>query len=202
MSRTSRSKRAGLVVPGAVVDVAERAGELAGPVRDRVVEGASELAERAGELAERAGELAERAVELSGPLRTRVVDGAGELRVAAAPALGEALERGGAAWGALRGDAVVARGAARRWPWAVGAAVAGALAGAVVAKLMAKVAPADAPGAQEPHELRAVVDSADPGTRGGAVPSTPSVPLPAREGQPVAGAPVPSQPVASPTFKM
>ena len=200
MSRRSSSKRAGLVVPGVVVDAAERAGELAGPVRDRVVDSAGDLAERAGELAERAGELAERAVELSVPLRSRVADGAGELRVAAAPALGEALERGGAAWGALRGDVVVPRGAARRWPWAVGAAVAGALAGAVVAKLLAKVAPADAPGAQEPHELRAVVDSADAAIR--TAPVGPAVPRPTHEGQPVGGAPVPAPPIEEPTFKM
>ena len=193
MSRTSSSKRAGLVVPGVVVDAAERAVELSGPVRDRVVDSA-------GDLAERAGGLAERAVELSGPLRSRVADGAGELRIAAAPALGEALGRGGAAWGALRGEVVAPRGAARRWPWAVGAAVAGALAGAVVAKLMAKVAPADAPGAQEPHELRAVVDTADAGTR--TAPGAPAVSRPAQEGQPVAGAPVPAPPIGSPTFEM
>ena len=240
MGRTSRSKRAGLVIPGVVIEVADRAGELAGPVRDRVVDGATELAgragelveraggltERAGDLAERAGDLAERAghraapvrdrlldgageladragdlreraVERSGPLLDRVADGAGELRVAAAPVLGEVLERGGAAWGALRGDAVGPPSAVRRWPWALGAAVAGALAGAVVAKLLAKVAPADAPGAQEPHELRAVVDSAD----NRATPA-PSVPLPAREGQQVDGAPIPAPPVAKPTFEM
>ena len=249
MGRTSRNKRAGLVIPGVVVEVADRAGELAGPVRDRVVDGAAELAERAGELAERAGDLAERAghraapvrdrvfdgagelaeragdlreraVERSGPLRDRVADGAGELRVAAAPVLGEVLERGGAAWGALRGDAVGRTIAVRRWPWALGAAVAGALAGAVVAKLLAKVTPTDAPGAQEPHELRAVVDSpADrttpvaaavvptvtgstaSATASAATPS-PSVPLPTREGEEVGGDPVPAPPVAKTTFQM
>ena len=60
---------------------------------------------------------------------------------------------------------------------------------------MAKVAPADAPGAQEPHELRAVVDAPDDRT-------TPSVPLPDREGQQVGGAPVPAPPVSRPTFEM
>lgn len=195
MGRRSRNKRAGLVIPGVVVEVADRAGELAGPVRDRVVDGAADLAERAGELAERAGDLAERAGHRAAPVRDRVLDGAGELRVAAAPVLGEVLERGGAAWGALRGDAVGPRVAVRRWPWALGAAVAGALAGAVVAKLLSKVAPADAPGAQEPHELRAVVDSPAP------TPS-PSVPLPAREGQEVGGVPVPAPPVTKPTFQM
>jgi len=190
------------VVPAVVVEVAERAGGVAAPVRDRVVEGAGE---RAGELAVRATELRERAVERSGPLRDRVLEGAGEIRVAAAPVLGEARERGSAAWVALRGDAVVPPVASRRWPWALGAAVAGALAGAVVAKLMATVSPADVPGAQEPHELRAVVDTPDAlsarvtplastGAAAGAVP--------AHEGQSIDGPAVPAPPVSETTFKM
>ena len=129
MGRTSRNKRIGLVIPGAVVVTADRAGAVAGPLRDRVL------------------------------------DSAGELRGAAAPVVGEALERTGAAWGVLRGDRIGPPLAVRRWPWALGAALAGAAAGAVVAAMVRKVAPADAPGAQEPHELRAVVDSSDlPGT--------------------------------------
>ena len=166
MSRTSR-KRTGLVVPGAVVVVADRAGAVAGPLRDRVVDGAGELAERAG------------------PLRDRVLEGTDDLRIAAAPLVGEALERSGAAWSALRGEqAPVAP--VRRWTWAVGAALAGAAAGAVAAAVVRKVAPADAPGAQEPHELRAVVDTSDTGA------------VRLQETGPAAASP----PVAQPTFEM
>ena len=48
----------------------------------------------------------------------------------------------------------------RRWPWAAGAAVAGALAGAGVAYAVRRVVGQDAPGALEPEQLRAVVDTA------------------------------------------
>ena len=143
MRRTGRNKRIGLIVPGAVVVAADRAGAAAGPLRERVLESAGELAER------------------TGPLRERVLESAGELRGSAAPVVGEALERGGAAWGVLRGDRIGPPLAVRRWPWALGAALAGAAAGAVVAAMVRKVAPADAPGAQEAHELRAVVDSSN-----------------------------------------
>ncbi|MCW2713354.1 MAG: hypothetical protein JWN88_401 [Frankiales bacterium] len=46
----------------------------------------------------------------------------------------------------------------RRWPWALGAAVVGAAAGGAVAAVIRRVAGADAPDAQEPSELQAVVD--------------------------------------------
>ena len=172
--RRSRSRRelAGLAVSGAVIAATERATQLAERARDGAGELAGELADRSQPLRDRvvegAGELAERAQ----PLRERVVDGAGELVVAGRPVVGsavetvsgvleEALERGGAAWDALRADRVVPAPAVRRWPWAVGAALAGAAAGGVAAVLLRKIAPADAPGAQEPHELRAVVDTDD-----------------------------------------
>ena len=51
-------------------------------------------------------------------------------------------------------------GAARaaRWPWAVAAVVAGAAAGAGAAYAVRRVQGEDRPDAQEPHQLRAVVD--------------------------------------------
>ena len=48
---------------------------------------------------------------------------------------------------------------ARRWPWAVGAAVLGAAAGAAVAVAVRRVVGQDAPDAQDPEQLRAVVDT-------------------------------------------
>lgn len=66
----------------------------------------------------------------------------------------EVRERGGGAVEALAGR----RRPVRRWPWAVGAAVAGAAAGAAVAVLVRTVLGQDAPGAQEPEQLRAVID--------------------------------------------
>lgn len=56
------------------------------------------------------------------------------------------------------GIAVAAGRTSRRWPWAVAAAVAGAAAGAGVALLVQRLVGEDAPGAQEPEQLVAVVD--------------------------------------------
>ena len=75
---------------------------------------------------------------------------------------GDALVRGGAAWDALRGARVGPPIAVRRWPWALTAALAGAVVGAASAVALRAVFPRDAPGAQEPDELQAVVDSAKP----------------------------------------
>ncbi len=47
----------------------------------------------------------------------------------------------------------------RRWPWAVGAAVLGATAGAAVALTVRRLVGRDAPDAQEPEHLRAVIDT-------------------------------------------
>ncbi len=65
----------------------------------------------------------------------------------------------------------------RRWPWAVAAAVAGAAAGAAVALLLQRLAGQDAPGAQEPEQLRAVVDPAP------VDPADPAGPATTRPGQ-------------------
>lgn len=50
----------------------------------------------------------------------------------------------------------------RRWPWALAAGLLGAAAGAGVALAVRRVVGQDAPGAQEPEQLRAVVDPGPP----------------------------------------
>lgn len=47
----------------------------------------------------------------------------------------------------------------RRWPWAAAAAVLGAAAGAGCVLLLRRLIGQDAPDAQEPGELKAVVDT-------------------------------------------
>ena len=71
--------------------------------------------------------------------------------------------RGDAALTALRGERVGPPLAVRRWPWAVGAAVVGAAAGAGVALLVGRLLMGrDAPDAQDPADLEAVVDRPAP----------------------------------------
>ena len=86
----------------------------------------------------------------------------GRIAESTADAVGAVLEttlvRGGAAADALRGGPVGPPIGARRWPWAVVAAVAGAAAGAAVATLVGRLVGQDAPGAQEPEDVQAVVD--------------------------------------------
>ncbi len=77
---------------------------------------------------------------------------------AARDSLGTTRERGGAAWDVLRGAPAEAPPLARRWPWALGAAVLGAAVGGVVAAVLRRVGGEDAPGAQDPEEVVAVVD--------------------------------------------
>lgn len=83
--------------------------------------------------------------------------------------------RGAAALDALRGVPIGPPAGRRRWPWAVAAAVAGASAGVAVAVVLRRWGGTDAPGAQEPHELRAVVDGAG-ATVSPAQPATPPTP--------------------------
>jgi hypothetical protein len=78
-------------------------------------------------------------------------------------AVEEVLETGavrsGAAWSALRGERVGPPLAVRRWPWALAAAVLGAAAGAGLARLVGRLLLGqDAPDAQDPADLEAVVD--------------------------------------------
>jgi hypothetical protein len=71
---------------------------------------------------------------------------------------GEVALRADAAARALAGGPVRPPIARRRWPYAVLAAVLGAAAGAAAAVLAQRLAGTDAPDAQEPEELVAVVD--------------------------------------------
>jgi hypothetical protein len=67
--------------------------------------------------------------------------------------------RGGAAWRSLHGGPVRPPIGARRWPWALSAAVLGAAAGAVTARLAGRLLVGrEVPGAQAPEDLEAVVD--------------------------------------------
>lgn len=66
--------------------------------------------------------------------------------------LEDAFERGADAWGALRGRH------SRRWPWAVGSALVGAAAAVAVTVVTRRLSTQDAPGAQEPEQVEAVVD--------------------------------------------
>ena len=67
-------------------------------------------------------------------------------------------------------DVLPGRTRSRRWPWALAAALAGGAAAAGAVLLARKVEGTDAPGAQEPHELQAVVDR--PASAPGAAPAT------------------------------
>ena len=72
----------------------------------------------------------------------------------------EGRVRGGGVWQALRGGPVGPPLAGRRWPWAVLAGVLGALAGAATVLALRELMGRDAPDAQEPTALVAVVDRA------------------------------------------
>lgn len=136
--------------------------------------------------AARAGELAERAYAEAAPRVERVVSTGLEVsREVAVPAVATALEtvggaletsrvRGGAAWDALRGGPVGPPVAVRRWPWAVAAAVVGAAAGMAVAQLVARLIGTDAPDAQDPEDLQAVVDRPLDGPADGPADAPPS----------------------------
>lgn len=70
----------------------------------------------------------------------------------------EVAVRGGAAWDALRGERVGPPVAVARWPVAVAAAMAGAAAGVAVAVAVRRFSRPDAPDAQRPEDVEAVVD--------------------------------------------
>lgn len=134
-----------------------------------------ELADRAAELAVRAragaAPYVERARVEAEPYVERVQAETAVLVAAAAPLVESAVEtvtgvledagaRGSAAWAALLQEDV-APPAARRWPWAVGAALAGAASGAAMAYLSGRLRTEDAPNALEPDQVQAVVDRPD-----------------------------------------
>jgi hypothetical protein len=78
--------------------------------------------------------------------------------------LEETRDRTSAAYDALRGGPVGPPIAVRRWPWAAAAALVGAAAGAGLVVLLRRLIGQDAPGAQEPEELEAVIDLRTAGT--------------------------------------
>ncbi len=153
---------------------ARRAGTATGTAISAGGSAGGAAAQRAGGALVRAGQVIEQRSTAAAPGVGAVVGDVVEVVLdrAVAPAVGtlgslagavgEFLEepavRGGAALDALRGVPVGPPAAVRRWPWAVVAALGGAAAGAAVALLVHRVQRPDPPGAQEPHELRAVVD--------------------------------------------
>lgn len=101
------------------------------------------------------GEQVDAALEEARQRAEAILDDA---RQRAEAVLAEAAVRGGAAWDALRGERVGPPVAVARWPWAVAAAAGGAVAGAVVALAVRRLGRPDAPGAQDPADLKAVID--------------------------------------------
>lgn len=179
--------------------VAQRAGTA--------VQRGGDLVQRAGTAVERHGTAAapavgaavgggvERATELTGSAAQAARSAVSSTRSSAgtfATALAETVTgvldepatRGGAAVSALRGQRVGPPVAVRRWPWALGAALIGAGTAAGIVLVRRRLEGQDAPDAQEPHELRAVVDvpaAPTPGRptgAGGAVPTASGLPAP------------------------
>lgn len=113
-----------------------------------------------------AGSTVEEAVQRAGTAATALSGGYGPVRerVAAADAgalvrqVGDVLE-GVVEDGRSLTATALGRHPVKRWPWTAGAAVAGALAGAGVAYALRRLVGQDAPGALEPEQLRAVVDT-------------------------------------------
>lgn len=150
-------------------DARAAAEELAGRLRAEVEPRLERARDEVAELADRAAPYVVRAREEVTPYLERAATGTAALVVAAGPVveqavetvsgvLEEAGERGGAALLALRGGPVGPPVAVRRWPWAVGAAVAGAAAAAAVTWAVGRLRTSDAPDALEPEEVQAVVD--------------------------------------------
>ena len=130
-----------------------------------VTDGARELVVRvrssaepvAHDVAEGTRDLSVRALAAAEPVADRVVERVGD-------ALDTSLTRGGAALLALRGGPIGPPLGRRRWPWALGAALLGAAAGAAVAVVVSRLVPSDAPDAQDPEDVEAVVDLDRPAT--------------------------------------
>lgn len=163
MSKRSRARTAGAATGSAV--------SLGGGAAGSAAQRAGSALQRAGAVLEERSVTAapvvaagisaglDRAAEALGTAADRVGETVGSVSGGSlAGLLEEPAVRGGAALDALRGVPVGPPAAVRRWPWAVGAAALGALAGMGVALLVRRVQGEDAPDAQEPHELRAVVD--------------------------------------------
>ncbi len=81
-----------------------------------------------------------------------------DARARSGAALEEAAVRGEAAWDALRGERVGPPVGVSRWPWALAAAAVGAAAGVAVAIAVRRLSHPDAPDAQDPEDVQAVID--------------------------------------------
>lgn len=134
---------------------------------------AGTAARRAGAALHRAGSAVEQSSATAAPVAAEALGAAVEAVESALGTVGGAVGgvgevvggfleepalRGSAALDALVGRRVTPPVAGRRWTWALAAAGLGAAAGAGAALLARRLQPADPPGAQEPHELEAVVD--------------------------------------------
>ncbi|MCW2572594.1 MAG: hypothetical protein JWO88_2652 [Frankiales bacterium] len=127
--------------PSFAESLVERATDVPTDAFEAVLEDARQRAES---LLEEARERAEAIVD--------------EARTRGGAAFEEATLRGTAAWDALRGERVGPPVAVARWPWALAAALVGAAAGVAVAIAMRRINRPDAPGAQNPEDLEAVID--------------------------------------------
>lgn len=112
--------------------------------------------------------------------------------------LEDARERGYDVWEAVGGSRPKRRS---RYPWAPRAAVVGGILGVVAAVAVRALRKGDAPGAQEPEQVRAVVDPAPSATPTAVttapVSSTPVVAAPVAGTAPVAPAPESSAPATT-----
>lgn len=166
--RATRAQQAvGAATTSATTAAATRAGSAAQRAGAAVTRAGSALEQQGVSSAPAVGAALGTAVETAFDVAGSARQLAGRLGEATAETVSglvdEPAVRGMAALQALRG----AQPPRRRWTWAVGAALAGATAGAAVAVLVRRLGGGDAPGAQEPHELRAVVDvPTDPGAGG------------------------------------
>jgi hypothetical protein len=136
---------------------AVRAGEVLQRTGARLEQGS---ATAAPVVADAVGTAVETVVDAVGSAADAVGHVVGEVGAGLAGLLEEPGVRGGAALDALRGIPVGPPASVRRWPWALGAAVLGAAAGVAVALLAYRLQRPDAPGAQDPSEVPAVVDLA------------------------------------------
>lgn len=138
---------------------------------------AARAAEHASAAAASAGLAAGAALEVLGAAGREVVTAVrGGAELLPTPAvlegvLEDAFDRGAQAWDALRGRSRPPR----RWPWAAGSALAGATAAVAVTVLVRRLTTTDAPGAQEPADVRAVVDPAPADAVPAAVPPAAAV---------------------------
>ncbi len=141
------------------VDAAARAGEHASAAATSAGLAAGAALSVLGSAT---GLAVERATEAGHELARVLRDGADRLPTPPAleraleGVLEEALDRGTEVWDAVRGY----RRPQRRWTWAVGSAAAGAAVAVAVTVLVRRLRTQDAPGAQEPEQVRAVVDPA------------------------------------------